>query len=197
MPRSDIAAWLVRLLVLGCLATIFAGPWYTEPGYDWLSHSVSELAGQRTHNAWVMRLGLIALGLASILGYLAFRPGFNLLFAAFGLLIGMSAFFPHKPFVADRPYSELLDQLHSAFASLGGLCAVLGFALKARDAGTTATRYSYALTAAAYTLLPLLMFSIPAWQGLFQRALFVSYGAWACFDGVPCAGTGKPDQPSG
>lgn len=197
MPRNDIAAWLVRLLVLGCLATIIAGPWYTEPGYDWLSHSVSELAGQQTRNAWVMRLGLIALGLASVVGYLAFRPGFNIPFAAFGLLIGLSAIFPHKPFVADRPYSELMDQLHSAFASIGGLCAVLGFALKARNAGTAAARYGYALIAAAYTLLPVLMFSIPAWQGLFQRALFVSYGAWAWLDGVPSRGTRAAGQPRG
>jgi len=197
MARNDIAAWLVRLLVLCCLAAIFAGPWYTEPGYDWLSHSVSELAGQQTHNAWVMRLGLISLGLASVVGYRAFRPRFNVLFAAFGLLIGLSALLPHKPFVADRPYSDLLDQLHSACASLGGLCAVLGFALKARDAATTAARYGYALTAATYTLLPVLMFSLPAWQGLFQRALFVSYGAWACLDGVPGRGAEQPRQARG
>lgn len=180
-----MAALSIRVLIFGCLAAIFAGPWYTEPGYDWTLHSVSELAGQDTRNAWIMRGGLFALGLASIVGYAAYRPRFNLLFAAFGLFIAMSALFPHKPFVAGRPFSEALDQVHSVFASLGGLCAVLGFVLKARVAGTRPCALAYAVIAIAYTLLPLLMFSVPSLQGLFQRLLFVSYAAWVLVDGLP------------
>ncbi|MDH4106840.1 MAG: DUF998 domain-containing protein [Gammaproteobacteria bacterium] len=185
MRDTNTAKTAIRVLVLASLAAIFAGPWYTEPGYDWIAHSVSELAGQHTKNAWIMRGGLLALGAASIAGFLAFRPGFNVLFAGFGLFIALSALFPHKPFVTDRPYSELLDQVHSICASVAGLCAVLGFVFKARVAEARAAMLSYALIAAAYTLVPMLMFSLPAWQGLFQRALFLSFSIWVLADGLP------------
>lgn len=57
----------IRAGAVICLVAFLAGPLYTEPGYDWVRHSISELAAQNTANAWIMRLGLFCLGAAAVL----------------------------------------------------------------------------------------------------------------------------------
>lgn len=168
--------------VIVCLLAILFGPIYTEAGYDWVRHSVSELAAQNTDNAWVMRLGLASLGSAAILGYFQERARFNIFFLVFGLLIALSALLPHKPFIEDRPYSELLDWLHSACASLGGFSAVAGFVLETFRSKPFHRKLIYGTIALSYTVLPLAMFAVPDYQGVFQRIIFVSFIFWVLID---------------
>ncbi|MFQ6006805.1 MAG: DUF998 domain-containing protein [Woeseia sp.] len=111
---------IIRAGALVFLIAVLAGPLYTEPGYDWVRHSIGELAAQNTRNAWIMRFGLFCLGAATVLGYFRERSRFNVFFLFFGLTVGLSAFLPHKPFTVGRPFPDLLDQWHSAFATLGG-----------------------------------------------------------------------------
>ena len=53
-PAAPIA---IRGATAYCALAILAGPLYTDPGYEWIRHSVSELAGQATSIAWVLTLG--------------------------------------------------------------------------------------------------------------------------------------------
>lgn len=103
-------------------------------------------------------------------------------FLSFGFFIALSAVLPHKPFIEGRPCSELLDQLHGACASLGRLSAVAGFVLKAVRSATWPVKSVYASIAAAYTMLPLAMFAIPAYQGVFQRIIFGSFILWVLIE---------------
>ena len=169
---------MIRVLVVFCAVTIVAGPWYTDPGYDWLRHSVSELAGQSTTNAWIMRAGLAALGASAMIAFATLRERFNAFFLVFGLCITLSAVFPHRPFVPGIAYSETLDDLHSLFASLGGFAAVLAFAFSAGRPGPLGPRLSAGILALFYTVLPAAMFAFPEFQGLFQRIIFASFIAW-------------------
>lgn len=168
----------IRTAVAFCGLAILFGPIYTETGYDWVRHSVSELAGQATANAWIMRVGLVALGLAAVGGYLRYRRSFNIFFLLFGISIALTGVFPHKPFMAGRPYSVTLDQMHSLFASAGGICAVLAFVLLSVQAATAAQRIAGAMLAGLYTLLSAAMFIWPNAQGAFQRVIFGSFIVW-------------------
>lgn len=173
---------MIYIAVIFTLITIFAGPWYTEAGYSWIQHSVSELAGQHTHNAWIMRLGLFSLGSASMWGYWSQRHKFNIFFCLFGFFIALSALFPHKPFIPEKPSSQLLDDIHSWCASLGGLSAVLGFVMLSMTNKNPWRKLLYGAIAALYTALPAAMFFVPTVQGALQRVLFVTYIGWVLFD---------------
>jgi putative copper export protein len=173
---------MIRAGVIVCLFAIALGPLYTEAGYDWTRHSVSELAAQNTGNAWIMRLGLFSLGSATVFGYFRERGKFNIFFLSFGFFIALSALLSHKPIIEGRPYSELLDQLHSACASLAGFSAVAGFVLKAVQTKAWRRKLTYASIATAYTILPLGMFELPEYQGVFQRIIFGSFILWVLID---------------
>jgi len=174
---------LIRVGVVICALAIVCGPWYTEPGYDWVRHSISELAGQDTANAWVMRIGLAALGLAAATAFVVHRSRFNIFFFLFGISILLTAVFPHRPFVLDRAYSETLDRLHSLFATLGGFAAVLAFAFEAGRPGPVVKRLVAGLLAALYTGLSAAMFQWPDFQGALQRVIFGTFIIWMLYFG--------------
>jgi len=169
---------MIRAGAITCALAILFGPLYTAPGYDWVRHSVSELAGQATANAWIMRLGLAALGVSAMAAFVANRERFNGFFLLFGLCILLTAIFPHKPFFDGQEYSQALDQWHSLFASLGGFAAVLAFAFVAGRPGASPTRIGAGVLAALYTGLSAAMFYWPAYQGVFQRVIFGTFIAW-------------------
>lgn len=179
----------IRITAVFCLLTILLGSVYTEPGYDWIRHSISELAGQNTGNAWVMRLGLLGLGLGAAWGYLTRRSKYNIFFLVFGVFIVLAALFPHRPFVEGRAYSALIDDVHSVCSTIAGMSAVGGFLLLAIRATSTGRKLMYAALAAAYTILPLGMVVVPSVHGLLQRLIFGSFIAWSLLDhGHPDAG---------
>lgn len=179
---------MVRACLIICLVTILLGPLYTEPGYSFISHSISELAAQNTGNAWIMRVGLLSLGFATILGFIQQRNLLNFPFLIFGIFIALSAIFPHKPFMPDRDYSNAIDIVHSWFASLAGFSSVIGFTLRAVVATRVRKKIVYSVFVAAYTLLPAGMFIIPSIQGLLQRLIFISFILWAYIEYPKCRG---------
>lgn len=42
---------MIRAGVIVCALAILVGPSYTEAGYDWTGHAISELAAQSADNA--------------------------------------------------------------------------------------------------------------------------------------------------
>ncbi|MDH3531590.1 MAG: DUF998 domain-containing protein [Gammaproteobacteria bacterium] len=175
---------IIRAAVLTCALAIAFGPLYTESGYDWSRHSISELAAQHTANAWIMRTGLICLGLASIAAYWCRRPSLNVFFLLFGACIALSGLFSHKPFIDGRPYAEWLDRLHSALASLGGMSAVAAFFTLTIKSKTSAGRVVNASIALGFTGLSAAMFIWPDYQGIFQRMIFAAFIVWVLLVGT-------------
>lgn len=186
--RFLIIHWpITRLAVLVALVAILLGPWYTDPGYNWVRHSVSELAAQHTRNAWVMQIGLFALGAGVAVDFLRSRHPADLPFLAFGIFIAASAFVPHRPFVEGQSFNRALDIGHSVLASLAGFSAVLGFIVRSIAARQPLRKGIYVSIAAAYTVLPLMMAIYPPTAGVFQRTIFLSFSLWAVVD-YPIAG---------
>ena len=107
-----------------------------------------------------------------------FRSRYNAFLLLFGVSITLTGVFPHRPFDTDKEYSELLDGLHSWFASLGGFFAVLGFVFRAVQSVTLCERIVSVGLTALYTLLSAAMFYWPDWQGLFRRVIFGTFIAW-------------------
>lgn len=179
MHTNRISASLpIRGAVIFCALAIMFGRLYTDSGYDWIRHSISELAGQSTTNAWIMRTGLPALGSATVFGFFRLRSRYNVFLLVFDASIALTGVFPHRPFDLDKEFSEPLDQLHSLFASLGGFFAVLGFVYKAIETTSVPQKAISALLAALYTLLSAAMFYWPEYQGLFQRVIFGTFIIW-------------------
>ncbi len=173
---------MTRIGVLAALIAIVFGPLYTDPQYNWLHHTVSELAAQNTRNAWVMQIGLSALGIGIAVDFLRHRHPADIPFVAFGLFVTLSALFPHRPFVEGRAFSEALDLIHSVCASLTGLSAVLGFVVRCIVEKQLQKKWVYASLAVMYTVLPLMMTIYPSLAGVFQRVIFGSFFVWAVMD---------------
>jgi hypothetical protein len=183
-----------RAGVVVAFVTILAGPLYSEPEYDWLRHSVSELAAQNTRNAWIMKVGLFAFGAGVFIDYLRNRRLQDIPFAAFGVFIAVSAFFSHKPFVEGRAVSQSLDTAHSILATLAGFSAVLGFVVRFLSERQLGRRFVYVGLSVAYTLLPLLMVAYPQAAGAFQRVIFGSFFIWAWVDSPQRDGRAEPKR---
>ena len=171
-----------RLGVVVAFAAIALGPLYTDPGYSWMRNAVSELAGQETRNAWVMQVGLFAVGAGIVIDFLRSRHRADLPLLLFGIFIALTAVFPHRPFVEGRPFNETLDTLHSIFATLTGLAAVTGAIVRMAVDVRPPRKWLYATLATAYTVLPMMMTFIPSLTGVFQRLIFGSFFVWVSLD---------------
>lgn len=169
------------ITALICLTAIVFGPFYTEGGYSWVQHSVSQLAAQNTANAGVLRSGLVSLGAGTIWGHYANRAKYSVFFLIFDICIIFSAFFSHRPFIAGRAFSEVVDSAHRKFSTLAGLSAVAGSFLLAVNAKATARKLVYGSFAGAYTLLPMGMFFFPGSQGVLQRLIFGEFHSLVAF----------------
>ena len=170
---------LIQAMVLACGVAIILGPYYTEPNYNWVANSISELAGQHTHNAWIMRLGLLGLGLSAVAGYRWNLSGYNIVHVVFGLCIGATALFPHKPFFATADFSPRLDLWHSIFASAGGFCAVLAFVWNLIRSNSRNSKITALVLIIVFTAMSAAMGLWPSLEGLFQRIIFACYIMWA------------------
>ena len=173
---------MTRIVVLIALVGIVLGPWYTEAEYNWVKHTISELAAQNTRNAWVMQIGLVALGVGILIDFFRKRNPVDIPFAAFGVFIALTGFLPHRPIVEDRPYNTMLDFLHSVFAFLTGLSAILGFVVRWIDEVNIPNKVIYFSLAILYTVLSFLMTIFPECTGVFQRIIFGTFLIWAFFD---------------
>lgn len=176
-PRYLAAAYAVMLLV------IFILPGYSAPGYSILAHSTSELGAQHTPNAWIMNAVFFFLGAACLLeAWLHIDYWFQkICLSVFGFSLILTAFFQHAPIASDMAFSVGEDQIHSLLASVVGFSFTI-FAFSMAFVYSKPVLRGLALGLALTAVgLSALMFSVPGYTGLLQRAMFISAFSWLIF----------------
>lgn len=154
------------------------GPLYTVAGYSPVVNVISELAAQHTPRNHVMAIGFVVLGAAVVVdGARAYRRSL-LPFMVFGVAFGAAGLFGHKPIAADVPYVAWMHTVHGVLASLSGTALTVGFVWQAVAARAMGYRLIAAALAIVCVALPLLMLSLPDWQGLVQRVMYLLVFGW-------------------
>ncbi len=169
---------LPYLMLLG---VIFILPFYSVESYSILQNTTSHLGAQEAPYAWVMNTTFILLGLGSMLSGWPYLKGYGfhkLALLIFGFSLIGAAIYQHAPIVAGIAFDAEEDWMHSLFSSVTGASFTV-FAMSA----TFILRYRSAkamalLVGVLAILLSVLIFTVPEFRGIWQRALFIITFGW-------------------
>lgn len=170
-----------RIGIILMALTMVVGPWFSPPGFDWVRHTTSEQAGQLTAGAYLMRFGFVALGLGIFIDALEAvkrRQWANSLFLVFGLSMILVAVFSTRPIDLTLTYDLTDDWLHSFFATLMGFAFGFGVGWRMIYMRTPLDLTLSGLAALASIILPLLMWQMPDYAGVWQRLMFGISFVW-------------------
>lgn len=177
--RQFIApAYLLLLLVM------FILPYFSTAGYSIIANTTSELGAQNTPNAWIMNITFGLLGLACIIEgsiYLKSSRMHQFLLFLFGVSLILTALYHHAPIHQIMSYDIYEDKVHSVFASMVGFSFSL-FSFSAIFIEETNSRRLIALSIGFLTtFLSILMGTLPAYAGIWQRLIFIVSFSWIIF----------------
>jgi Protein of unknown function (DUF998) len=183
MTHATAQTACIGMLALSAVC-LGAAPLVVPPGYDWLSMSISESAGQGLHGAWLARLGFLAFGGAALILALAFVAEWAKAkvwcVAMFGACMLGTAAFSHAPWQSGAHTDPTEDMLHSITASAMGFAFAMATTLSAfmRHREQALRRLFDGVGAIASVGLSLAAANSDALGGVFQRAMFVLAYAW-------------------
>lgn len=175
---ADFRYLLSSFLLL--LHVMLVLPFFSVDTYSIISH----LGAQSTPNAWIMNAAFVLVGLSSILeGWLHLRKMWfhRILLSIFGFGLIMVAVFRHAPIVEGIEFDAFEDKLHSIFASLVGFMFTVLAISTAFIEKALKHRITDIAVGLAATLLSVLMQLLPAFAGLWQRAIFIMSFTWLIF----------------
>jgi len=166
------------LLLLG---VIFILPFYSVESYSILQNTTSHLGAQHAPYAWVMNTTFILLGLGSMLSGWPYLKGYGfhkLALLIFGFSLIGAAIYQHAPIVAGVAFDAEEDWMHSLFSSVTGASFTVfamsaAFILRYRTA-----KISALLVGVLAVLLSVLIFTVPEFRGIWQRAMFIVAFGW-------------------
>ena len=171
-PLWGIVA-LFTAMILGALAS--------DPAYSTVSNTTSELAGQGMPNAWIMRAGFAAFGLAAILSAglrLREAPLMHLPVILFGLgMIGV-AIWSAAPLDPALAFDAEQDRLHSLLASGVGFAFALACGVRIFLPGGNPFEGVSWLGLIVSIAIPLAMTRFPEIDGVLQRIMFAVSALW-------------------
>jgi hypothetical membrane protein len=176
LPRAMATVGIVAFTLAAMI-----GPFVSHPGYSSVRHSLSELAGQDMPNAWIMRGGFVAFGVAVLFASLARFQSNAAVFGAlslFGAAMLAAAHWSHLPISPLTGGSQGEDQLHSMAAMVMGtaFAAACGFRLwTRRKHGVDWIGVGGLLVS---TIIPAIMVLIPDIAGAVQRMMFLASFVW-------------------
>lgn len=180
---TDPKVWpmFARTGIILIVLAILIGPYFSDPQYDWVQHTTSQLGGQTMPKAWIMNLGFVAYGCGIIV-----NSAFNwqraklINLAAIGFGVGLigSAVWSAQPIPPLPPINAVEDQFHSFFSTFVGF----GFAATTTAAifgpgGRLKDPLSW-IGLLASVAIPTLMFAFPLWDGALQRVMFAISFVW-------------------
>jgi hypothetical membrane protein len=167
--------YLVMLLV------VFILPFYSVESYSILQNTTSHLGAQHAPYAWVMNTTFVLLGLGSVLSGWPYLKGYGfhkLALLIFGFSLIGAAIYQHAPIVESVAFDVEEDRMHSIFSSLTGASFTV-FAMSAAFILRHRTAKISALTVGVLAvLLSVLIFTVPEYRGIWQRALFIVAFGW-------------------
>ena len=173
-PRLAFAVSFSGVAVMAMAMAI--GPAFSPAEFSWVAHSTSQQAGQHTPGAWIMRVGFVAYGLATLIAALLDlrrRPLVRGALVVFGAGLIAAAVWSNASILADVPSDMDEDRAHSIASAVVGaaFAAACGARLLAmRASGPDALAWAGLVISVA---IPLAMTQLPEVQGLLQRSMFV------------------------
>ncbi|MGI6773623.1 MAG: DUF998 domain-containing protein [Clostridiales bacterium] len=179
---ADFRYLLSSFLLL--LPVMLVLPFFSVDTYSIIRNTTSHLGAQSTPNAWIMNAAFVLVGLSSILeGWLHLRKMWfhRILLSIFGFGLIMVAVFRHAPIVEGIEFDAFEDKLHSIFASLVGFMFTVLAISTAFIEKALKHRITDIAVGLAATLLSVLMQLLPAFAGLWQRAIFIMSFTWLIF----------------
>jgi hypothetical membrane protein len=176
--RFLTAAYVYLLLTMSLL------PLLRQDDYSLIRHTTSQLGAQQAPYAWIMNLGFILIGLASLIAaWQAFRrhPFQKVILSLFSLSLILTGFFSHAPIDPSLPYSLAIDQVHSILATVTGFAfTVFAFSMMFIEQTTVRRLLALAIACMA-TGLSMLMWLVGSFAGIWQRLIFILAFAWLIF----------------
>jgi len=170
-----VPPYLILLLV------IFILPFYSVESYSILQNTTSHLGAQFAPYAWVMNTTFILLGLGTMLSGWPYLKGYGfhkLALFIFGFSLIGAAICQHAPIVEGIAFDAREDRMHSIFSSLTGASFTV-FAMGAAFILRHRTAKISALSVGVLAiLLSVLIFTVPEFKGIWQRALFIVAFGW-------------------
>ncbi|MBT8300475.1 MAG: DUF998 domain-containing protein [Maribacter sp.] len=170
-----VPPYLILLLV------IFILPFYSVESYSILQNTSSHLGAQHSPYAWVMNTTFVLLGLGTMLSGWPYLKGFGfhkLALLIFGFSLIGAAIYQHAPIIVGVTFDAKEDRMHSIFSSLTGASFTV-FAIGAVFILRHRTAKISALSVGALAiLLSVLIFTVPEFKGIWQRALFIVAFGW-------------------
>ena len=167
--------YLILLLVIIIL------PFYSVESYSILENTTSHLGAQHAPYAWVMNTTFVLLGIESMLSGWPYLKGYGfhkLALLLFGFSLIGAAIYQHAPIVAGVAFDAKEDRMHSVFSSLTGASFTV-FAISAAFILMNRTaKISALLIGVLAVLLSFLIFTVPEFRGVWQRALFIVAFGW-------------------
>lgn len=182
MKSYRLAVAFITMIIL--IAHFVVG----EP-YLWYQNSISQLAGQAYAKAWIMRAGFIGFGLLiQVAGIRRLRAAGRywyreLPLLLYGLSVLASGIFSTTPFIEGVPYSEREAQLHSLFATAGGIALSTGILLFMLTDTPNSRRAVHAIALFLTFGLSLLLPVLSQVMGALQRLLWTVGFAWLVYLG--------------
>lgn len=177
--KGNIIFLVIPYLIL--ILVIFILPFYSFESYSILKNTTSHLGAQHAPYAWVMNTTFIILGLGGIFSGWAYLKGYvfhKLVLLLFGFSLVGAAVYQHAPIVEGIVFDPKEDWLHSIFSSVTGAAFTIftmasTIILKKRPAKILAGSVGVLAV-----LLSVLIFMVPEFRGIWQRALFIMAFGW-------------------
>jgi hypothetical protein len=154
---------------------ILIGPFFSPPEFSWIQHSTSEQAGQDMTGAWIMRLGFVGYGAATLAAALvdwSARPFVRAALTLFGMGLLGTAIWSNASILPGLSSDMHEDWLHSVASGVvgtafAGACAARLFA----PGGSRRDMLAWGGLVVSVAF-PLAMVELPELRGLIQRAMF-------------------------
>lgn len=149
-----------------------------------MRHTISESAAQGLDGAWIARSGFLVFGLSVLwlasLAQSRWGSWGSVALGAFGVMMLGTAAYSHRPWQPDVPFDPFEDFLHSATATIMGLCFAVGVILVglARSRPSILDRVLDGIAVLASIAVPLAMALSTGYTGLLQRSMFLVAYLW-------------------
>lgn len=127
-----ISLSIINIAILYVVFVILIAHFFSLAEYHWTTNTISDLAAQNYHKAWIMRAGFIGFGLLLNIGlfikfYQTKKINYaDILIMIYATSVLLSGFFSTTPFDGTQNYSITSDKLHSIFAQVAGFALSLG-----------------------------------------------------------------------
>ncbi len=175
--------YLIHALLL-LLPIMFVLPFYSADTYSIIKNTTSHLGAQSTPNAWIMNVAFVLVGISCTLEAWLHLGRFwfhKILLSIFGLALALTGIFHHAPIIEGAIIKSLEDNLHSIFASSVGFSFVI-FAISSTFIEKAVKhRIINVAVGLVATALSILMFYLPDYSGIWQRAIFITSFLWLIF----------------